>query len=208
MVGNTVQEVPLGNELLPLLANTERALVRTMREHLDSLDLAPAAQQPADDRPRTPTELLRALLDRSMYTRPDDSRDLLYMDLLSALVPDEARILAALSDGSAYPVVHIAEPGAGNNPAFVLQNASTIGRSAGVSLNRYTPLYLTRMLGLGLAQIGPEAPELYDDYEMLLTDPTVRAALGLARRGIRAARVIRRTVRMTDLGQELWEAIT
>ena len=45
-----------------------------------------------------------------------------------------------------------------------------------------------------------------DEYEMLLTDSAVNVALATARRGVRAARVIRRTVRISDLGQELWEA--
>lgn len=208
LVGNTVKQVPLANEVLSLLADVERTVVRVVRQHLDSLDPQSAAQiaLTEDQAPLTPTLLLRALLDRSMYASPDDSRDGLYTELLQALVPDEARILAALSDGSGYPVVHIAEPGVGNNPAFVLKNASTIGRSAGVSLPQYTSLYLTRMLDLGLAHICPEAAEMYDEYEMLLTDSTVRTALALARRGIRAARVIRQTVRITDLGQDLWEA--
>ncbi len=77
-----------------------------------------------------------------MYTSPDKSRDALYLDLLHALVPDEARILAALSDGSAYPVIHVGEPGAGG-ATYTLKNASTVGRAAGVSLPRHTPLYLT-----------------------------------------------------------------
>lgn len=41
---------------------------------------------------------------------------------------------------------------------------------------------------------------------MLLTDSVVNIALATARRGVRAARVVRRTVRISDLGQELWEA--
>ncbi len=47
---------------------------------------------------------------------------------------------------------------------------------------------------------------MYDDYEMLLTDAAVNMAIAKARRGIRSARVIRRTVRISELGQELWEA--
>ncbi|MBI3227668.1 MAG: DUF4393 domain-containing protein [Mycolicibacterium cosmeticum] len=208
LVGRTVNQVPLANEVLPLLADVERTVVRAVRQHLEDLDPPTTAltEQADEDAPVTPTTLLRALLDRSMYTSPDGSRDVLYLNLLQSLVPDEARILAALSDGSAYPVLHIAEPGVGNTPSFVLKNASTIGRQSGVSLPMHTPLYLTRMLALGLVRLGPEAPSMYDEYEMLQTDNTVATALGLARRGIRGARVIRRTVHISDLGLELWEA--
>jgi hypothetical protein len=208
LVGGTVRHMPLANEVLPRLADVERTLVRTVRQHLDAVDPAPQTQLAIADEPAPPTTpalLLRGLLDRSMYTSPDDSRDALYLSLLQALVPDEARIFAALSDGSAYPLVHIAEPGVGS-PVVILKNASNIGRAAGVSLPQHTPLYLTRLLDLGLAQPGPESSQMYDDYEMLLTDSKVSAALARARRGVRAARVIRQTVRITELGDELWEA--
>lgn len=206
LLGGVAKRAPLAGDVLPLLADAERAVVRVMRRHLSDLD--PPAAVSADDHEQTdtPNQLLRTLLDRSMYTSPDKSRDALYLDLLRALVPDEARILAALSDGSAYPVIHVAEPASGGSATYALKNASTVGRSAGVSLPRYTPLYLTRMLGLGLVRLGPEASSMYDEYEMLLTDSVVNIAVATARRGVRSARVVRRTVRISDLGQELWEA--
>lgn len=208
LVGRTVNQAPRADEVFPLLADVERTVVRAVRQHLEELDPPSddGSEQPEQDTSSTPTLLLRSLLDRSMYTSPDHSRDGLYLNLLQSLVPDEARILAALSDGSPYPVLHIAEPGVGNTPSFVLKNASTVGRQSGVALPQHTPLYLTRMLALGLVRLGPEASSMYDEYEMLLTDSTVSIALGRARRGMRAARVIRRTVVISDLGLELWEA--
>lgn len=206
LLGGVAKRAPLAADVLPLLADAERAVVRVMRKHLTDLDPPAAVTADDDEQAASPNQLLRTLLDRSMYSSPDRSRDALYLDLLGSLVPDEARILAALSDGSAYPVIHVAEPGAGGASAYALKNASTVGRSAGVSLPRYTPLYLTRMLRLGLVRIGPEATSMYDEYEMLLTDSVVNIALATARRGVRAARVVRRTVRISDLGQELWEA--
>ncbi len=207
LLGGVAKRAPLAADVLPLLADAERAVVRVMRKHLTDLDPPPAVTaEDGDGQPAPPSQVLRELLDRSMYSSPDKSRDALYLDLLGSLVPDEARILAALSDGSAYPVIHVAEPGAGGATVYALKNASTVGRSAGVSLPRYTPLYLTRMLRLGLVRIGPEATSMYDEYEMLLTDSVVNIALATARRGVRSARVVRRTVRMSDLGQELWEA--
>lgn len=206
LLGGVAKRAPLAGDVLPLLADAERAVVRVMRRHLTDLDPPAASTSDDDEQPASPNQLLRTLLDRSMYSAPDKSRDTLYLDLLQSLVPDEARILAALSDGSAYPVIHVAEPGTGGAPVYALKNASTVGRSAGVSLPRYTPLYLTRMLRLGLVQLGPEASSMYDEYEMLLTDSVVNIALATARRGVRAARVVRRTVRISDLGQELWEA--
>ncbi|MGU3652537.1 Abi-alpha family protein [Mycolicibacterium sp. A43C] len=204
MAGGVAKRAPLAAEFTPLLVDVERALFRIARRHLTNLDPPVITASPDED--TSLNAALRTLLDRSMYSSPDTSRDALYLHLLNALVPDEARILAALSDGSAYPVIHIAEPGTGGTPVFVLKNASTAGRTAGVSLPRYTPLYLTRMLHLGLVRLGPEASSMSDEYEMLLTDSAVNIAVATARRGVRAARVVRRTVRISDLGQELWEA--
>lgn len=204
-----ITQAPLANAVLPKLADAERLAVRTLRAHLAELD--PPRKDPTvgpvHEQPASPTDVLRSLLDRSMYNTPDSSRNTLYLGLLQDLVPDEARILAALSDGSAYPVIDVAEPTIGTSTAIVLANASTVGRAAGVSLPQHTPLYLSRLILAGLAAIGPEGDDkMYDEYEMLLTDAAVNLALAQARRGVRSARVIRRTVRITALGQEMWDA--
>ena len=207
-VERSIAQAPLVGQILARLADAERAVIRAIKAHLAEID--PPAPEPADTSDQliaSPTDVMRDLLDRSMYTRPDDSRTALYLSLLADLLPDEARILAALSDGSAYPVIDIAEPLLGSSTAFVLTNASTVGRAAGVTLPHHTPLYVTRLVLAGIAVIGPEGGNaMYDDYEMLLTDAGVNLAIAKARRGIRSARVIRRTVRMSELGQELWEA--
>jgi hypothetical protein len=123
------------------------------------------------------------------------------------MLPDEARILSALSDGSTYPVVNVAEPSANASSVIALENASTVGRVAGVSLPDHTPLYLARMVQLGLVVIGPEGPASMDsDYEMLFADEAVSLAQAKARRGIRPARVVKRTVRISALGRQVWDA--
>ena len=207
-VERSVAQTPLVGQILARLADAERVVIRAIKAHLAEID--PPDPEPTDssaDEPATPTDVMRDLLDRSMYTRPDDSRTALYLSLLEDLLPDEARILAALSDGSAYPVIDIAEPLLGTSTALVLTNASTVGRAAGATLPHHTPLYVTRLVLAGLAVVGPEGGNaMYDEYEMLLTDATVNMAIAKARRGIRSARVIRRTLRISDLGQELWEA--
>jgi hypothetical protein len=209
VAGRAMLQAPFANEVLSALTDAERVAVTAIRAHLRELD--PAFEPDTDahpaELPASPTDMLHALLDRSMYSRPDESRNSLYLALLQGLLPDEARILAALSDGSAYPIIDVAEPVLGTSTAFVLTNASTVGRAAGVSLPHCTPLYIGRLVQAGLAAIGPEGGNsMYDDYEMLLTDAAVNLALTKARRGVRSARVIRRTVRITELGQEMWEA--
>src|SRR5690242_12429574 len=133
-VERSVTQTPLVGQLLARLADAERVVIRAIKAHLAEID--PPVDEPqeifGDQPPATPTEVLRDLLDRSMYSRPDESRTALYLSLLEDLLPDEARILAALSDGATYPIIDIAEPLLGTSTVLVLTNASTVGRAAGV----------------------------------------------------------------------------
>jgi hypothetical protein len=203
----SAKSLPGGRATTEWLSDAERQVVRAVRQHLEDVDPpaldAPEAVDEDDDAP-TPERVFRALMERSMYDRPVQSAAALHLALVSALLPDEARILAAVSDGARYPVIHVAEPGVGA-PVYLSENASTVGRAAGVALPDKTPVYLVRMLRLGLITIGPEDTSMRDDYEMLLTDSAVHAAIG-AVSGMRGARVIRRTVGISELGQEVWEA--
>ena len=151
-------------------------------------------------------EQMRALMKRSVQHSPAESRRTLHQALVDELLPDEARILSALSDGTTYPLIHVAEPGLVGTKERVLENASSVGRAAGVALPERVPFYLSHLRRLGLVESGPEEPSLRDEYELLLTDPQLRATIGAFGKGPRGARIIRRTVRIADLGRELWVA--
>lgn len=152
------------------------------------------------------------LLNRSANMDGAQAADCLHTTLVAQLVPDEARILAALADGVPRPSVDIVQRGPLGTPSLngqrvVLRNASTVGRAAGVSAPGYVPVYLTRLYRLGLVDIGAEDPELAEQYDILMTDQLVRAAEARARQARRGApRVIRRTVTVSDLGARLWQA--
>jgi hypothetical protein len=154
----------------------------------------------------TVEEKMTALLTRSMHETPSESRRTLHGVLVGELVPDEARILSALSDGSSYPLVNIAAPGVGSSNKLVLENVSSVGRAAGVALPDRVHVYVSHLCRLGLVEIRPEDHSFKDEYDILLTEPNVRAVIASVGKGPRGARIIRRTVRMSDLGRELWEA--
>lgn len=151
-------------------------------------------------------EKISALLARSTHDTPSESRRRLHEVLVGELVPDEARILSALSDGSSYPLVHITRPGVSSYQKLVVENASSVGRAAGVALPDRVHLYVSHLRRLGLVEAGPEDHSLKDEYDILLTEPNLRATIDAMGKGPRSARIIRRTVRMSDLGRELWEA--
>ncbi|HEX3785987.1 MAG TPA: Abi-alpha family protein [Pseudonocardiaceae bacterium] len=141
------------------------------------------------------------LLNRSANSDAEASKEFLYTTILRQLVPDEARIIAALADGVARPLIHVAERSAiGATQRTVLANASTVGRNAGVATPGFVPTYLTRLYRLSLVDIGEEDPGLSDQYDILLTDPLVRSAAAGAKR----VRFIRHTVRISTFGQQFW----
>lgn len=155
----------------------------------------------AHAREETPGETLERLLRRSMDQTPSDSVRSLFENLLDELVPDEARILAALSDGSVHPVVHVTAPGSSRR---LVENASSVGRAAGVAAPGMVPAYITHLLRIGLVELGEEDAAMREEYDILITEAVVRDALEAGRSGRRAPRVTRETVRMTALGHELW----
>jgi hypothetical protein len=143
------------------------------------------------------------LLHRSIGFGRQRAEEYLYAIILRQLTPDEARILATLSSGSPFPLIDVAErTNLGSAERILLRNASTVGKSAGVSLIDQVPSYLTRLNGLGLVEIDEEAPSLENQYEFLITDETVGEAENLVKR----VKFIRRTVRNSRLGAEFWRA--
>ncbi|HWC83871.1 MAG TPA: Abi-alpha family protein [Pseudonocardiaceae bacterium] len=134
------------------------------------------------------------------------SRDYLYASILRQLVPDEARILAALADGRPRPVVHVmVRSPLGAIQRAVLENASTVGRDAGVAVPEHVPFHLTRLHRLDLVDIGDEDTNLTEQYAILAADDLIRDAERQARQRWRGgAKLIRRTITMSALGNRFW----
>jgi hypothetical protein len=217
---HTIRAIPGVRQVEAQAEAGERFIRGELKKRLGGADLPPipprrpppaitaARSEPPRAAPsgRPPVaQTLQALLTASMRSTPASSRRLLLEGLVGELVPDEARILSALSDGSTYALVHIAEPGIGGYRHRVLENASSVGRAAGVSLPEYVYLYVSHLLRIGLVESGPEDHSLKDEYDILLSEPKLRAMIAARGKGPRGLRVMRRTVRISDLGRELWE---
>lgn len=192
------------------LRRVEDLMLREVRDRLDRVSPRNGTK-PEADAARTapgasPARLLEGLLDTSIEDDHPRSREHLYRRLLVQLVPDEARMLAALADGTVYPLVHV-QTRAGGGARTVLADASTVGRAAGVQLPGAVPTYVANLRRLGLAEEGPEDETLSVSYDILLGEDHVRRAEEEARRdGRLGARVLRRTLRISELGRELWLA--
>jgi hypothetical protein len=176
-----------GGELVERQAvELERQLLAELKRRLEAVESSngnappPAREplaEPASAADETPERLLRALLQTSMEQTREQSQTAYFIAVLKSLVPDEARILAALSDGSTYPLIHVAEDSlVGASGRGELENVSSVGRSAGVLWPDMVPSYVGHLRALGLAETGPEDPAAQVKYEMLETDNAVRQA--------------------------------
>ncbi|MER7081073.1 protein of unknown function [Saccharopolyspora kobensis] len=203
-----IKQLPGGVEAERGFRTVERVVATGVRQWLDDVESSPAGTaddevEPAEETPKPPDlrERMAELLHRSAMTGREEAAEDLYSGILRLLTPDEARILAGLGDGSAYPVLHVAERGVvGGTARFLLRNGSTVGRAVGVSLTEEVPHYLTRLHAFGLVEMGPALPGLDDQYELLQTDSRVREAL----RSSKAAKPVRRSVRISALGARFW----
>jgi hypothetical protein len=146
---------------------------------------------------------LGRLLQRASTQSSADAVRSLHEAAVSALVPDEARIVASLAARGWSPVVHV-ESRREDELHLGLRNASLIGRQAGVALAARTPLYVTRLLHVGLVDLTAERPGHADEYEVLLAEPHVLDAVRRAGRGPLGARIRRHGIVLSDLGAEIW----
>lgn len=192
------------------LRTTEQAALRLLRSRLDAVapaspssrPAALAAPAPARDS-ADPATLMARLLARSLEQDTASGRNEHYVALLRQLVPDEARIIACLAAEPPQPVVSVLRR---SNGEPLLENASLVGRTAAVTLPSLTPTYVTKLLSLGLVELGPEDVGDKKGYELVLSEADVRAALKEGELGKVPAKVVRRTVTLSRLGRSLWAA--
>lgn len=151
--------------------------------------------------------LLARLLEESAEQSVESAQERLNLRIVRQLVPDEARILAALADGHGAALVHLgAGPRVGPATQRWMENLSPVGKESGVRLPDRTPLYVKHLRDLGLLESGDEDKSLQLKYQMIEADTQVRKACAeIEKSGLRP-RFFRRTIRMSQAGLALWTA--
>jgi len=184
--------------------------IRHVREDLQAGSDATGERppgNPATSAGETPAALMRALLERSTEQSQEECETAYFLSVLKTLVPDEARILSALSDGAAHPLIHVAAGSLFGAPSRqVVENLSSIGKVAGTQWARETATYVTRLRNLGLVETGPEEPSLLVKYQILETDFAIMTAVEQIKTGGQKATILRRSLKISRLGQSLWDA--
>lgn len=167
---------------------------------------AMAAATPAPGR-LTPAVALARLMEESLEQTTEAALERLTLRMVKRLVPDEARILAALADGHGAALVHLgAGPLVGPASQRWLENLSPVGREAGVRLLDQTPAYVAHLRSLGLLESGDEDKSLHLKYQLIEADTLVRKTCGdIEKAGLRP-KFFRRTIRISDAGKAFWAA--
>src|SRR5207245_1575166 len=98
----------------------------------------------------SPPDAFAILLRRAGEETPAQARAAAVQQIIDRLVPDEARILAALASGREFQVLQ-AHDGADH----IVKNRSNVGRNAKVHAQELTADYVTHLLDLGLVELVP-----------------------------------------------------
>ena len=218
LANRVLKRLPGGNFAQEQLEKIERRVLSELKQRLDKVERSATvsvlafsvAADPSQSRkrgPHAPGELLRELLEISGEQSREQALQSYFVAALKSLVPDEARILSALSDSSGYPLLHVmagSRLGGATHP--VLQNVSNVGKIAGARLIDLTPNYIRRLRDWDLVQTAPESAELKTNYEILETDDTVRKTLDDIKKSGQRGVIQRRTLKISDLGLGLWAA--
>lgn len=201
-------EWPVAGSAVRRFLEAESWAMAELKQRLDAIENArPPASSSVDPMGATPTELLADLVRRSHAIDPDAARNALYRQTLNALVPDQIAMLSLLVERQQAPLVHVAASRLPAGPVnmTVLANASSLGRDAGVLLRNYVPQYMTRLIDLGVFEVGCEAEALDKEYELLMADTQLRQTIVRVRNELRMyPRVQRFSVRLSEYGQALW----
>jgi len=159
----------------------------------------------------TDTEPLRSamseLLERSAESDGSRGSEYLYGTIVSQLVPDEARILAALTGGREYAAIDVVVKPSSRAASYVeLANESTVGLAAKVSAPQNTATYLTRLHTFGLVEFSTPGDGLHGQFDVLRASPGVQQARSRAHAGGGKTRIVRKRVMLSKFGAEFWAA--
>ncbi len=162
--------------------------------------------QDAGTDPEPLRSAMAELLERSSESDSARSRDYLFGNIVSQLVPDEARVLAALATGERYAVLDLLAKTGRTSTRPVLSNLSTVGAAAGVAAPQNVSTYLERLRGFGLVEINPAGDELTPQFDALLADPAIQRTRKQVDAGKHGGRLVRKTVALSAPGREFWTA--
>ncbi|MEQ1439386.1 Abi-alpha family protein [Fontimonas sp. SYSU GA230001] len=215
-VTQVLQNLPGAELVQRQLERIEQLLLTELKARMDRIeaDIKPGQQgfvvvgaMVDAGRARGLAERMAALLEQADAQDREQAYEALFHQFIGELVPDEARILGALSDGSTYALIHISERFMGRTGRRIAENFSNVGKPAGVKLLELVPAYVGHLLSLGLVEFGAEDKAQEMKYQILESDVAVRQAITTATGSAETpVRFRRQTLRISELGKRFWTA--
>ena len=181
------------------LHEVELGMLQSLKQRLEDLDTPGELAGPP--------ESLRQLLDVSMEQSQPQAQTQLVRQILANLTGDEARMLAALSDGSPFPMLTLYSGGRFSR-GQVLYRHSNAGRAAGVQCTEMVGYYLQRLFQQGWVIATGFEEAKRTDYELLEGDSTFRKAMAKLEAHWPRLKPQRETLRISPLGEQIWQLLT
>jgi hypothetical protein len=204
-VDRLVDQVPAAAWVRSRVDEVERAALERLAERLEEMvpkpspDPAPAG----GDGPTSAAQHVAALLRAAEDQSPAEARAAARLRVALDLVPDEAKILRTLADGSEHAVIQAHD---GAVPLVV--NHSAVGRAARVHSRDLTATYVTHLLDLGLVELAPHEGTDLMEFELLESETAVRDVLApYDHRKLRKPRITRQVVRLSAAGRAFCEDV-
>ena len=151
----------VANTALGVASWGERLALGLLRARMEATLPATSTTVPekSDDQTTKLNTKMNALLNRAVDQSSASGRHEIFDRVLDSIVPDEARIIAALSDGAVAPLINVyARTRGGLAGEAILENMSLVGRAANLVLPALTPMYVGHLLSMALVETAPESP--------------------------------------------------
>jgi hypothetical protein len=215
LLTRAAQQLPGAKFAQEQLERVESRVLGELKHRMDRLEAQPArvasavviyASKTGSD--RSLYDRMSLLMEQGAEQTEEQAEFALFQRIIDQLVPDEVRILSALSKGAVFPLMHIGVgPRVGPTTRRIAENLSTIGKPAGVTLLAQVPSYITHLRMLGVLESGAEDKAMEIKYQMLEGDTEVRRIVEETPRGAGSSvRYLRRTLRMSKFGSRFWDA--
>lgn len=212
--GKLLKRLPGSDLAQSQLERLEGRVLSELKQRLNNIEqqsssdgtssLTPIGSQASLNRPG---DHLRNLLERAVDQSREQAENEFFNHLLNQLVPDEARILAALADGSSYPVINVTTSsrlGLGNHLA--VEYVCSIGKKCGIKAQLLAIDYIRHLVQLGLVTVVNELAGDQTAYQMLESESVIRTTMDAAKAKGQRAQMVKRALKMSTSGERFWEA--
>jgi hypothetical protein len=185
----------------------EHQALSVLKRRLDRLP--PTQALPGGGARPTPAARFHERLAHSAELSGGRALDAYFSQLILQMLPDEARLAQhVMHQRQPLPVVHVDAVSRvlGSGVERVAPYLSKAGEDAGLRAPMLAPVFLRRLIEAGLIEPAGERMDAADQYQVIESGGELRAVSARIEDEGLKARLVRRSLRVTPLGQQFTEA--